>query len=169
VVDRFALWVRINTYGQRLLQKYHISKLRLQRHAKKPEKMSVTSELTSETSKPPIKRKAGGFRPGSGRKPGTLNRSTLARQERIRKEVEAALATVPPEQVDGMDAFGTMEFALRAYLRANNLAAAVSVAKELLPYERPKKASTTHEEPLPADLLGDPTPAPDEPVPDLIE
>jgi hypothetical protein len=115
------------------------------------------------TNNDEIKRKPGpgGFRPGSGRKPGSKNKRTIAREQRIQQQVEAVLATVSPELVDEMDAFGTMEFALRAYLRANNLAAAVSVAKELLAYERPKLSSTTVERVLPADLLPDPVSTPD--------
>jgi hypothetical protein len=87
---------------------------------------------------------------------------TLERQRNLLREIEAALASMPAEQIDGMDSVQILEYAMRAYMRAGNLDKAVMVAKELGPYQRSKMSSTTGDSvPLPEDLQPDPPPTPD--------
>ena len=57
-----------------------------------------------------------------------------------------------------------MEFALRTYLCACNLAGAIAIAKEMLPYVKPKVGAVSADTPpLPEDLQPDPVPQADEP------
>ena len=69
-------------------------------------------------------------------------------------------------QIDDMDAVATMEFVMRNYLRSENFAGAVSVARDLAPYQKPKVASTTPNTPLPEDMEPDPPAQPDEAGPE---
>jgi hypothetical protein len=132
--------------------------------------MSKTSGRISSPlpdAKPARKRAPGGKRPGSGRPPGALNRKTIARQRRIQREMQKVLATIPHDQIESMDAVDTLRFAMHAYLKSNDLAAAVSVARDLAPYQRPKVATTPPDAaPLPEDLAPDPPPTNDEEGPE---
>lgn len=123
--------------------------------------MSETSEKKSKPSKDP----RGGPRKGAGRPKGAKSARTIARERRIRQAVQDALAEAPSPEIEEADPFTALEFALRTYWRSGDLAGMVAVAKEMLPYTRPKMASAEPVAPLPADLEPDPEPVPDEPVP----
>jgi hypothetical protein len=127
--------------------------------------MTRKAVMTDEKPPVPVRSKAGGFRPGSGRKVGTLNKSTLARQKAVANQVEAALAAIPDDKIDGMTAVGVMETAMHGFLRAGNVLAAVSIARDLAPYQASKHATVVPIQAVPVDLLPDPPPTPDEPGP----
>ena len=62
-----------------------------------------------------------------------------------------------------MGPFEAMEFALRTYLCAGNLAGAIAIAQEMLPYVKPKVGALAPDTaPLPEDLQPDPVPQADE-------
>ena len=125
--------------------------------------------MITTDEKPPVlfkaRSKAGGFRPGSGRKVGTLNKSTIARHKLVAQEVEAALCAVSADEIDGMTAVDVMQTAMRGFLRAGNVLAAVAIARDLAPYQTSKHATVVPIAAVPVDLLADPPPTPDEPGP----
>ena len=120
----------------------------------------------SETS--PKKPKVGGPRPGSGRPPGVKNKATKAREARLRRELKAALADMTDEVAQELsaDPFTAMTRILQIYLKSGDLTGAAAIAKELLPFTRPKLSSAEALQPMPADLMGDPPAEPDEPLPE---
>lgn len=96
--------------------------------------------------------------------------STIRKQQQIAKEVKAALELAAGINVDGLKAIDVLDIAMKTYMRAGSLAEAVAVAEKLAPYQSSKQATSTAIEPLPEDLLPQPTPTPDDPdVPPLIE
>jgi hypothetical protein len=107
--------------------------------------------------RPPKKPKRGGARPGSGRPPGPSKR-TVKVEKRVKSAVEEALTTSPPPEIEEADPFKALEWALKTYWRAGNVAGLVTVAREMLPYTRPKFASADGVKPLPEDLLPQPRP-----------
>lgn len=125
--------------------------------------------MITTDEKPPVlfkaRSKAGGFRPGSGRKVGTLNKSTIARHKAVAQQVEAALAAVPDDKIDGMTAVDVMQTAMHGFLRSGNVLAAVAIARDLAPYQTSKHATVVPLTQVPVDLLADPPPTPDEPGP----
>ena len=125
--------------------------------------MMITTD--EKPTKVKMRSKAGGFRPGSGRKVGTLNKSTIARHKLVAQEVEAALAAVPDDKIDGMTAVDVMQTAMHGFLRSGNVLAAVAIARDLAPYQTSKHATVVPLTQVPVDLLPDPPPDPDEPGP----
>jgi hypothetical protein len=123
----------------------------------------------AETQEKPKKTRRGGYRQGAGRKPGSLNQTTLKKQARLAAEVKTALEIASGIDVDGMSATDVIRLAMRTLVRAGDLTGAAVIAVTLAPYESPRFASVVPSEALPADLQSDPRPTPDEPVPELIE
>jgi hypothetical protein len=73
-----------------------------------------------------------------------------------------------PEELENPDPYEALAFVLKTYLASGNLAGVVAVSREMLPYSRPRLASTTPNTPLPADMEPDSPPTPDEPGPERI-
>ena len=124
-----------------------------------------------QSTPPPAKPKKpgpGGKRPGAGRKAGSRNKRTIERERRIQKELTKSLARMPDGEIDEIDAVGCLEWAMRCYLRAADLDKAVSVARDLAPYQRPKISSSEATLPLPADMQPEQDAAPDEPAPEHV-
>jgi hypothetical protein len=115
------------------------------------------------------KPKRGGFRQGSGRPKNSKNVRTIQREQRLKREVEAALAVASSDEIDGMSAVQIMDIAMKTFMKAGNMTSAVAVARDLAPYQSSKQASVQNEPAVPEDLQPDPRPEPDEEVPDLIE
>ncbi len=72
-----------------------------------------------------------------------------------------AADTLTDAAINEMDATDVMQFVMRSYMRSQNYAGAVSVARDLAPFQRPKVASMQPNEPLPEDLQPDQAPTPD--------
>jgi hypothetical protein len=125
--------------------------------------------MTEENTTKPAKSRRGGPRPNSGRPAGSKNIRTIQKEQRLKREVETALAVASSEEIDQMSAVQVMDIAMKTFMKAGNLERAVHVAERLAPFQSAKIASQVYDVPLPEDMLPMPTPTPDEPCPPLIE
>jgi hypothetical protein len=87
----------------------------------------------------------------------------------LKREAEAAIAATDllaklmaeGSNLDATDPIVVLEQAMAAYLRAGNMAMAVSVAEKLAPYRAAKVQSAPHAFVLPEDLQPDAPPTPE--------
>lgn len=130
--------------------------------------MSKPSDTKSapETAPKTTKSGPGGARPGAGRPPGK-SEATKRKEARLRRELKAALADMTDARADALasDPFEALTFILRTHLKAGDLTSAAGIAKELLPFTRPKLSSSDPMLPLPADMEPDAPAQPDEELP----
>ncbi len=108
----------------------------------------------------------GGKRKGAGRKPGAKNKATIARELLANAAIEAVMAKLAPADTEALTPLEVMTIAMRVQMQAGDLMAAVSVAERLAPYLHPKVTQGVYTPPMPADLLSDPVPEPDEAGPE---
>lgn len=84
-----------------------------------------------------------GSKPGErrgGRQKGTRNKATAARQAAQDQALTAAVALIPPEQIDALSPAEFLDLAWKALAKAGQIPQAISVAKEAAPYFNAKKA-----------------------------
>lgn len=105
----------------------------------------------------------GGRRPGAGRPKGARGKATIERENRAR-----ALLAEAVEKLD-LDAkplqpLDTMLLVMVAAVKAGDLPLALSASRDAAPYVH-HRMTEGMAKPIPADLLPDPAPVPDEPGP----
>lgn len=94
--------------------------------------MIIVAEQTLIAQVAP-KKQRGGKRPGSGRPAGAKNIRTIQKEQRLKREVEAALAVASSDEIDGMSAVQIMDIAMKTFMKAGNMTSAVAVARDLAP------------------------------------
>jgi hypothetical protein len=109
---------------------------------------------------------AGGVRLGSGRPKGSKNRSTLEREAKIQKAVDAVLKELGKEGLAKLEPITILLTGMRLLFAAGDLSAALVAAERAAVYVHVRPGTALPTPPVPPpELLADPPPCPDEPGP----
>ena len=101
-----------------------------------------------------------------GRRPGATNLATRLRQAREAEAVKLLAGQIGQEVVDTMSPLDVLLSVMRLAYAAGNLAEARVAAAEAAPYLHSRKSAAPEGMTIPADLMPDPAPIPDEPGPE---
>jgi hypothetical protein len=123
----------------------------------------VRENMLEDTITKPVKSKRGGYRPNSGRKPGSRNLKSIQKEERLKREVAAKVVVLSEADVSQMSAVSVLRMAMHSLVLAEDLTGAASIAEKLAPYESPRISAATMEQPLAADMEPDPETIGDDP------
>jgi hypothetical protein len=108
----------------------------------------------------------GGYRENAGRPKGRKNNATIAREKATQAVIEKITSGLTQEEIGQMGPVELMLYVMREMAKSGDLRTAVMVAKEVAPYTNAKRGiEGTDPHAMPADLLPDPDPEPDEPGP----
>jgi hypothetical protein len=105
----------------------------------------------------------GGARANAGRPKGRKNNDTIAREKATKAVIEKITSGLTLEEVGKMGPVDLMLYVMREMARSGDLRTAVMVAKEVAPYTNAKRGiEGADPHAMPADLMPDPEPTPDE-------
>ena len=102
----------------------------------------------------------------AGRPPGTKNKATVAREELAKSVAHAVTASLTSDDIATITPLQVLLMVMRTQLEKGDLAGAVSCAEKAAPFCHGRVGHAVADDPLPADLLPDPAPCPDEQGPE---
>ena len=100
-----------------------------------------------------------------GRRPGATNLATRERQARETEAVRLLADQIGAEAVANMTALEIVRAIMLAAFHAGDMAGALTAATVALPYTSPRLGAIGGPSEMPAELMPDPEPIPDEPGP----
>jgi hypothetical protein len=98
---------------------------------------TANSADIKKSPNPALFGKQGGAGRGQGRKPGSANRTTVARVEALK----AIADELTPEQIDSMDMVQIQVYAARLYAKAGQWSTAAAIAERAAAFLHPKLAA----------------------------